>query len=461
MAYTYDDFINAAGGAGMLNNFSQYDLDLAKKHPEFGLSILSLKKDYANASTDAQRLLANEAANELRKSYGNYTGGSDGSSYISGGKVPGKVDSLLEQIGSFGKFEYDTPAPSYTNRYADQQAALLEQIVNRGDFTWKKEDDPAWSSYKKQYLREGDRASANALAQASAATGGRPSSFAVMAASQAGDYYGAKLADVIPQLRQNAYNEWQNGYQMLLRDLDAVNQQEQMDYNKYLAELQQHNNDKKMAYDQWLQDYNMLQNQLGAMQGQEKSDYAKYLDQINLQMQQEQVERQQAQNDFANALALYQQYGYVTPEMSGVLGLPAGTPTADQRYTEFQQAQKLAKQTSGTGTGTKTDDGIVETMLSYGDDVRAYEHLLKLGLSQGKTDALWEFYTAQKGNQPQTPIGEDQPTEGGYTMIDGEPYKTALLPSLIEQGIIYVQKRADGDYEYRKNELNRGSGVVY
>ena len=57
MPYSYEDFEKAAGG--MLGQFSRYDLDLARQYPEFGMSILSLKKDYQNAQTDEQRLLAN------------------------------------------------------------------------------------------------------------------------------------------------------------------------------------------------------------------------------------------------------------------------------------------------------------------------------------------------------------------------------------------------------------------
>lgn len=207
MAYSYDDFERAANAAGLMGNFSQYDLDLAREHPEFGMSILSLKQDYNNATTDEQRLLANEAANALRASYGNYTGGSDGSKYISTGLYDTKIDDTLDRIGSFGSFSYDD-APTYTNRYEPTQKQLLDSILDRGEFSWSKENDPQWSSYKKQYLREGERATADALAKASAASGGRASSFAVNAATQAGDYYAAKLSDIIPTLYQQAYDRY-------------------------------------------------------------------------------------------------------------------------------------------------------------------------------------------------------------------------------------------------------------
>ena len=67
MAYTYDDFVKAANQSGLMGQFSQDDLNLAQKYPEFGLSVLSLKKDYNNATTAEQRLLANQAANELAR----------------------------------------------------------------------------------------------------------------------------------------------------------------------------------------------------------------------------------------------------------------------------------------------------------------------------------------------------------------------------------------------------------
>lgn len=295
--YTYDDFLSAAGSAGLLGEFSQADLDTAMKYPEFGLSILSLKKDYNNATTDEQRLLANQAANQLRSSYGNYKGGGDGSSFVSQGKIPGQIDDVLDQIYNFGSFSFDQEAPVYDNQYAQQQQALLDAILNREDFSWSKETDPQWSSYKKSYLREGDRATANALAQASAASGGRASTAAVTAASQAGDYYAAQLNDIIPTLYQQAYDRYLNEYSMMLQDLGAVNTQEQLDYQKYLDNLAQYNTDRNFNYEKYLNDFNLLQGQLSSLQGQDAVDYNRYMDEINLDMQREQQAYDRAWNE--------------------------------------------------------------------------------------------------------------------------------------------------------------------
>lgn len=56
--FTYDGFINAASNAGLLGEFSQADLDTAKKYPEFGYSILGLKQDIHKATTPEAKLLA-------------------------------------------------------------------------------------------------------------------------------------------------------------------------------------------------------------------------------------------------------------------------------------------------------------------------------------------------------------------------------------------------------------------
>lgn len=369
--YSYDDFIKAVGESGLGSEFSQEDMDLAKRYPEFGMSILNLKKDYHSATTQEQKLLANTAANQLRSSYGNYMGGANGASYVSGGKIPGQIDnvldslvgygsfnfdqerptwsnpyqgqidSLLSQVGSYGDFsfdqarpEYSNPyqgvlddllgqmgnygefsykdAPTYNNQYAQQQKELLDRLLNRPDFSWSKETDPLWGSYKKSYLREGERATANALAQASAASGGRTSSYAATAAAQAGDYYATKLNDIIPTLYQQAYQKYLDDYTLMQKDLSAVNQQEQLDYQKYLTDLGQYNTDRNFAYQDYMDDYGRLKDQFGAYQQREQMGYQQYLDALS----QWNTDRNFAYNDYLDdfsrlqsQLGAYQQQG--------------------------------------------------------------------------------------------------------------------------------------------------------
>ena len=311
MAYSYDDFVKAANNAGLWNQFSQADLSTARENPNFGMSILGLKQEYGSAATDEQRRQINDQANALRSSYGNYTGGADGSKYISTGLLNQKIDDQMDKVGNYGSFSYDVAAPAYENQYATQQAALLNEILNRKDFEWSKEADPNWSAYKKEYLREGDRAAANALAQASAASGGRASSYAVNAAGQAGDYYAGQLADKIPELYQQAYERYLAEQQMKYSDLSALNSQEQLEYAKYLDLLNQWNTDRNFAYNDYQTQYNMLQNQLANLQGQQQAEFDQ-----NLTVRQ-----------YQDALAQYQQE-QKQAQINAILSA-GGVPSAD------------------------------------------------------------------------------------------------------------------------------------
>lgn len=348
--FTYDGFINAASNAGLLGEFSQADLDTAKKYPEFGYSILGLKQDIHKATTPEAKLLANEAANQLRSSYGGYTGGPQGADYISDGKIPNQIDSVLDQINNFGSFSFDQDAPVYNNQYAEQQQALLDAIINRPDFSWSKEEDPQWSSYKKSYLREGDRATENALGQAAAASGGRPSTAAVTAATQAGDYYATQLNDIIPTLYQQAYDRYLNEYNMSLQDLNAVNNQEQLDYAKYLDQLGQYNTDRNFAYNQYLSDFDILQNQLASLQGQDSVDYSRWMDRVNLyeQNQAEEADLARAQVD-----AILSAGGSPSADLVGASGYT-------NEYVQALQAayqRQLAAQSGGGGSSSGSRSG--------------------------------------------------------------------------------------------------------
>lgn len=265
MAYTYDDFLSAAKTAGMVDRFSQNDLLTAQKNPEYGLSMLGLFQDIDRAGTDEQRLIATEAANQMRKNYGVYNTGDKAAGYGYASSYGSAIEDLMGKINNYGSFEYDP------------------------------QKDAIYSAYKKLYLREGDRAGANAMAQAAAASGGVPSSYAVMAGQQAGNYYAGQLADMIPTLEQNAYQRY-------------------------------------------IQDFGVLQDKLGTYQQQDATDYQRYLDAYNKQLQAEQEE-------YDRAMSLYKLLGYATPEVAEILGIPASTGNSSGSY------EVTYKTGNGSGSG--------------------------------------------------------------------------------------------------------------
>ena len=294
--FTYDQFQKAAQDSGLMGEFSAADLSLAQRNPDAGMSLLKYKQDYHAATTDEARALANLGAEGIRSSYGNYTGGDNGGSFyldplspssFDGGKAPtyqnqyaGDIADLWEQQRDYGSYDYGEAAPVYNNRYDDTIQDLIQGILNREDFSYDPATDPLYQNYRKQYTREGQRATADTLGQAAAASGGIPSSYATTAAAQAGNYYAAQMTDKIPELYQLAYNQYLNDYNMQLSDLGVVQGAEQSDYDKYLNELNQFNTDRAFDYNAWLDEYNMTKDQLQTAQGLEQLDYTKYLNEL-------------------------------------------------------------------------------------------------------------------------------------------------------------------------------------
>lgn len=272
--YTYDDFQKAMQSSGLGGQFSDADLKLAQQNPDAGMSILKYKQDYKNATTDEARALANLGAEGIRSSYGGYTGGQRGANFYLDPLSPkdfqssaaptyknnyaDTISGLLDKQLGYGSYSYGEAQPEYNNRYDATIQDLLDQIVNRKDFSYNPENDQLYSQYRKQYTREGQRATQDTLGAAAAASGGIPSSYAVNAAAQAGDYYASQMTDKIPELYQLAYNKYMNDYNMKLSDLGAVQGAEQSDYDKFLNEMQQYNTNRAFDYQTWMDEYGLM-----------------------------------------------------------------------------------------------------------------------------------------------------------------------------------------------------------
>lgn len=220
VSYTYDDFLKAYNQSGI--GFSDADMQLAQKNPNAGMGLIDAKVRWNQAKTAAERAKYNQQAESIRSLYGGYLGGDDG----------------------FGYTPVDSP-----NDYTAPE---------KPTFSYNLESDPVWQAYKKQYTREGQRATQDALGTTAASTGGIPSSYATAAATQAGDYYVAQMTDKVPELYQQAYN-------------------------RYLNELSQWNADRSFGYGQYIDELNtQIANRQEALQnalyGAQIGDYSKLED---------------------------------------------------------------------------------------------------------------------------------------------------------------------------------------
>ncbi|MCQ2439776.1 MAG: hypothetical protein MJ074_08445 [Oscillospiraceae bacterium] len=213
---------------------------------------------------------AHDYVEGIRGKYG-YSGGDDGNKYV---RTDGNSGSGGSSSGSYSKvttgaqyqpleiepFSYEN-APQYVSKYQDKINALATEILGQRPFSYDPETDPLYSQYRKQYTREGQRAAADTLGQAAAMTGGMPSTAAIAASQQAGDYYAAQMADKIPELQQLAYGMYLQDQQTQRQNLEMLQALENGDYGRYTDLLGQWNKDRSFAWDQWGTNYQNAYNE--------------------------------------------------------------------------------------------------------------------------------------------------------------------------------------------------------
>ena len=314
-SYNWDQVKKAISDNGLV--FSDADLALAQKNHDAGMSLVNYKLDYANATTDDQKALAHAGAEKIRSDYGRYTGGADGSKFYVNEPSPmsfeygnaGKqssagqtsefknpyadqtkaaLDKVMNQQAWENPYAVDQKTAyetvmnqqAWENPYSDQQKAALDAVTNREAFSYDPTQDVAWQSARKQYLRESDRAQQDMLGQAAGLTGGMPSTAAMTAASQAGDYYRGQLNDRMADYQNMAYDRYLNDANLDFNTLDAINNMSESDYAKYMDLV------------------NNNYNKLNAANQMSESDYAKYMDLVNNNYNKLNTANQMSESDY-------------------------------------------------------------------------------------------------------------------------------------------------------------------
>lgn len=160
----------------------------------------------------------------------------------------------------------DAALAAYGEKWGGSEYQPLrdQYLQNAANMEWNYDpnSDPVWQALQKQYRREGQRATEDTLGRYAAMTGGMPSTAAVSAAQQAGNYYAAQLSDRLPQVYQDAYNRYLQEYQRQLGISDAYAGFDDREYQRWL-QSQGQNLDLADRYNQYgQQDYNRFQDTL-------------------------------------------------------------------------------------------------------------------------------------------------------------------------------------------------------
>lgn len=392
----YEKLLASIQGSGQ--NWSQYDLDLAKNNPQAGYSIFESKNDWLDAQKRGDQAAmdaANKAANDVRQYYGSYDGGKDGSGF-----------TLLPQYDEIPQFT------EYESKYADQIQDLFDSIQNRDPFTYSPDADVSYQAYSEKYRNAGRQARDDTLGSMAAMTGGIPSSYAMTAAQQAQNNYNAALSDVLPQLEQLAYSKYVSEGNDMRQNLSTLMQ---MDNQAYQQHLDSYNN----ALNAWQLGYGVDRDRVGDIRYADETDYNR-----------NQYERELA---LEQAMTMLKLGVMPSEELLTASKMNAGDV---QGIYEAIRAQLAADTSggSGKGSGKGKDDSstgdIYAWLKSKGatDEASAYALLVDKGYTSTEASKIAGYYqntVAPKMNQQSSLAAsiiqahDDAETGGRYNDVVG------------------------------------------
>ena len=215
------------------------------------------------------------------------------------------VKKLREQASQYQTYKESQAVTDAFNAYKQQEANKIsdwsggtygqllkdqmDKLNNREKFTYDLNGDALYQQYKDQYMNQGRLASADAIGQASAMTGGYGNSYAATVGNQAYQGYLQKLNDVVPELYNMAYNRYQQEgqdmkdmYTMLQSAYDTEygeHRDKVSDYNTELARLQDaYYNEKNFDYSKFSEDRTFYND---AYNNERTYDYGQYSDAYN------------------------------------------------------------------------------------------------------------------------------------------------------------------------------------
>ena len=263
--------------------------------------------------------------------------------YQPGAAVEEARRALLAQQGS--------KPGAYVSQFQSGLDDLLGQIRGRDKFQYDVNSDALYRQVAQNYLRQGQQAMMDTLGKAAAMTGGYGNSYAQTAGQQAYDQYLLGLAELVPQFRQMAFQQYQaegedllDQYEILLRQEENAYDRYREDLNQYYTELDRlqsaYDSERSYDYDRFTQDRDF--------------DYGRYMDELNYRYQ---LERDKTEDEQWLQKWLYQQERDRIADSQWQQEFDESV----RQYNEgmaWKQAQAAAKSSgsSGKGSGSGTSE---------------------------------------------------------------------------------------------------------
>lgn len=125
----------------------------------------------------------------------------------------------------------------YNSQYQDKIDQILDDLLNGKQPAYDFSTDPIYQQYKDNYIKQGQMAMMDTMANAAALSGGYGNSYASTVGNQAYQAYLSELNNVIPELANAAYAKYQAEQEGKRANVGILQGLEESAYGKYRDEL--------------------------------------------------------------------------------------------------------------------------------------------------------------------------------------------------------------------------------
>lgn len=368
-------------------------------------------------------------------------------------------------------FSFDMGSkPTYESQYMGQINALAQQLINREPFSYDHTKDPLYQQYEQKYLREGDRAMRDTLAEAASGAGGM-NSYAITAAQQANNYYASQLADKIPELQQLAYQMYLDDQNMDRQDIDLLLGLDNTQYGRYRDDVGDWYSDRDFAYGQyrdnvgdyqWGQsfDYQKDRDAVADAWKEREWDYGVTRDQINDAYRNQEWDyglerdalsdsRYDTETAYDRAMTIINAGSMPSAELLAQAGLD---PADAQLLVAAVKAAMVKKSSGGGGSGGSSGNGYKSKDKDDDDDGNGYTGNTSTGANDPYIGTAYENTDKNIWNRNGSGYGENKQDNPTWIEIPGKGRFTIdEIQAYVKSGQVIESKTADGLYMYEWN----------
>ena len=151
---------------------------------------------------------------------------------------PNTDDAYMQALSALKAAEGNLP--TYDDTLDKQALEAYNKIMNKEKFSYDVNSDALYQQYKDQYTTQGKLAMMDTMGQAAAMNGGYGSSYAQSVGQQAYQGYLQQLNEVVPELYQMAYGQYENEVQDLYDQYNLLDNRAKDEYTKYQNDLDQY-----------------------------------------------------------------------------------------------------------------------------------------------------------------------------------------------------------------------------